>query len=100
MNRLHRPLRRSTVVGSTMLFLGLAIASWTAPTTALAQGTPEQRQACSGDAQRLCGHTIPDERRTGACLASNRRNLSPACRAVFSSGGKARRGKVRRSRRR
>jgi hypothetical protein len=90
--RLHRPIIAAA-------FFGLVIAAWAVPESSLAQGTPEQRQACSGDAQRLCSHTIPDERRTGACLASNRRNLSPACRAVFSSG-KARRGKVKRSRRR
>jgi hypothetical protein len=88
--RLHRPV----IVAA---FLGLAIAAWTAPAPVLAQGTPDQRQACSGDAQRLCSHTIPDERTTGRCLAANRRNLSPACRAVFG-GGKAR--KAKRSRRR
>jgi predicted metal-binding membrane protein len=87
--RLHRPV----IVAA---FLGLTIAAWTVPAPVLAQGTPDQRQACSGDAQRLCSHTIPDERTTGRCLAANRRNLSPACRAVF--GGKAR--KVKRSRRR
>ena len=49
MNR-HKPLRRSTVAVSTALFLGLGLLSWTVPTDALAQGTPQQRQACSGDA--------------------------------------------------
>jgi hypothetical protein len=88
--RLHRPVLAAA-------FLGLAITAWTAPSSGLAQGTSDQRQACSGDAQRLCSHTIPDERTTGRCLAANRRNLSPACRAVIG-GGKAR--KVKRSRRR
>jgi hypothetical protein len=91
--RLHCPLLAAA-------FFGFAIMAWTAPAPVLAQGTPDQRQACSGDAQRLCSHTIPDERTTGRCLAANRRNLSPACRAVFGGGGKARRGKVKRSRRR
>jgi hypothetical protein len=90
--RLHRPLIAAA-------FFGLAIAAWAAPAPVLAQGTPEQRQACSGDAQRLCSHTIPDAQTTGRCLAANRRNLSPACRAAFSSG-KVRRGKIKRSRRR
>ena len=98
MNR-HKPLRRSTVAVSTALFLALGLLSWTVPTDALAQGTPQQRQACSGDAQRLCSHTIPDERTTGRCLAANRRNLSPACRAVFGAG-KATSRKGKRSRRR
>jgi hypothetical protein len=87
-------LRRPLLVAA---FFGLAIAAWAAPAPVLAQGTSDQRQACSGDAQRLCSHTIPDARTTGRCLAANRRNLSPACRAAFG-GGKAR--KVKRSRRR
>ncbi|HEY0566526.1 MAG TPA: hypothetical protein VGD13_00135 [Xanthobacteraceae bacterium] len=94
MSHSKRSLHRPIVVAA---FLGLAIAAWTVPTPGLAQGTPEQRQACSGDAQRLCSHTIPDARTTGRCLAANRRNLSPACRTAFGGGGKAR--KVRRSRR-
>ena len=52
---------------------------------AAAQGTPEQQQACSGDAQRLCSQFIPDASKTGACLAHKRAQLSPACRAVFST---------------
>jgi hypothetical protein len=63
---------------------------------AAAQGTPEQQQACSGDAQRLCGQFIPDASRTGACLASKRAQLSPACRAVFSTPSH---GKPRKTRR-
>ena len=52
---------------------------------AAAQGTPEQQQACSGDAQRLCGAYIPDASKVAACLAKAKRQLSPACRAVFST---------------
>jgi hypothetical protein len=52
---------------------------------AAAQGTPQQQQACGGDAQRLCGEFIPDASKTGACLARKRAQLSPACRAVFST---------------
>jgi len=54
------------------------------PSSATAQGTAEQRQACSGDAQRLCPHTIPDVERTKACMIAKRRALSPACRAAFA----------------
>jgi hypothetical protein len=55
---------------------------------AASQGTPEQQQACSGDAQRLCGEFIPDASKTGACLARKRAQLSPACKAVFSTPSK------------
>jgi hypothetical protein len=69
-------------IAGTLAALGLVGAM----SIALAQqGTPEQQQACSGDAQRLCGQFIPDASKTGACLARAKRQLSPACRAVFST---------------
>jgi hypothetical protein len=73
------------------LIVGLA---WTA-TPATAQGSQAQRDACSGDAMRLCGEFIPDPGRTGACLNSKRAQLSPACRAVFSGGSSVRKAKVK-----
>ena len=33
---------------------------------------------------RLCQAAIPDEGRVAHCLAQNKRNLSPACKIVFS----------------
>jgi hypothetical protein len=55
---------------------------------AAAQGTPEQRAACQGDAQRLCGQYIPDVDRITACMTKNRRYLSRACRLAFEGGSK------------
>ena len=55
---------------------------------AAAQGTPEQQAACQGDAQRLCSAYIPDVDRVRACMAHNRRYLSPRCRAVFEGGAR------------
>src|SRR4051812_2100078 len=49
--------------------MGLALTS--APVAA--QGTPEQRAACQGDAQRLCGQYIPDIDGITACMTQNRR---------------------------
>jgi hypothetical protein len=46
--------------------------------------TQEDADACTPDAFRLCGHVIPDADRVASCLASNKRNLSPACKLVFS----------------
>jgi hypothetical protein len=54
---------------------------------AAAQGTPEQRAACQGDAQRLCGQFIPDVDRITACMVANRRYVSPSCRLAIEGGG-------------
>jgi hypothetical protein len=75
------------------LLVGLA---WTA-TSAAAQGTQAQRDACTGDAMNLCGEFIPDAGRTGACLARKKAQLSPACRAVFS--GPVRNAKTKKAKR-
>ena len=50
---------------------------------ALAQGTAEQRAACTPDAFRLCSAEIPNVSRIVACMQKNKAQLSPACRAVF-----------------
>jgi hypothetical protein len=55
---------------------------------AAAQGTPEQRAACQGDAQRLCGQYIPDIGRITACMTQNRRYLSRGCRLAFERSSK------------
>lgn len=50
---------------------------------ALAQGTDQEREACTPDAMRLCGQFIPDAGRIETCLRSAGPRLSPACYAVF-----------------
>jgi hypothetical protein len=47
--------------------------------------TAEQRQACTGDAFRLCSSEIPDISRITACMAANKSSLSPRCRVVFDA---------------
>jgi hypothetical protein len=47
------------------------------------KGTPEQREACTPDALRLCGQFIPDEDRIEACLREAGPRLSPPCYIVF-----------------
>jgi len=54
-----------------------------APVHALAY-TQEDADACTPDAFRLCQYASPDADRVAACLASNKPNLSPACKIVFS----------------
>jgi hypothetical protein len=45
--------------------------------------TPEQQQACSGDAFRLCGDAIPDVDRVTVCMIRKRSQLSPGCKVYF-----------------
>ena len=48
-----------------------------------AQGTAEQRRACTPDVYRLCAGEIPNARAITACLRRQKASLSPACAAVF-----------------
>ena len=62
--------------------LALALSVSAAP--AAAQGyTPEQEQACTGDAFQLCSAEIPDVSRVTACMVAKQSQLSPPCRAHF-----------------
>jgi hypothetical protein len=45
--------------------------------------TPEQQQACTGDAMRLCGAFVPDVDRITVCMIENKSQLSPGCRVFF-----------------
>lgn len=54
-----------------------------AETSATAQGTEQQRQACTPDVFRLCGAFIPDADRITACLRGNGPRLSRPCYEVF-----------------
>jgi hypothetical protein len=53
--------------------------------TAVEAYTPEQQQACSPDAFRLCGPEIPDVDRVTVCMIRHKAELSPPCRAFFRS---------------
>jgi hypothetical protein len=75
-----------------LILLGAMIAP--AMTPALAQSGPSeavQRQACMGDAMRLCGAYIPDRDRIRNCMAGQIDRLSPPCRAVFNASAQAER---------
>ncbi len=45
--------------------------------------TSEERQACIGDAFRVCWSAIPDRNNVFRCLMDNRPRLNPACRVVM-----------------
>lgn len=57
---------------------------------AFAQGTPEERSACTGDAFQFCSSVIPDVPKIEACLKANLSHLSPECRAEFEPTGGSR----------
>ena len=56
---------------------------------ALAQhgGTPQEQNACSRDASRLCRKDLGNDGAVQACLQHNRARLSASCRKVFESHG-------------
>jgi len=78
------------VARSRNFHLGLMLATalsfsvlWPASSEAY---TPEEQQACSGDAFRLCSSEIPDVDRVTVCMIRNKEQLSPGCRVFFRSG--------------
>jgi hypothetical protein len=67
---------RTTLIG-TALFAALIASS----TPGFAQGTPEQRSACMGDAFKYCSSHIPSVPAVTACMKANYSKLSDACKA-------------------
>jgi hypothetical protein len=76
-------VRLRSVQFGLMLAMGLSVSLWCSPGRAY---TPEQQQACTPDAFRLCSSEIPDVDRVTACMIRNKSQLSPGCRAFFRSG--------------
>jgi hypothetical protein len=85
-------IRRRMLSGTAVLTnLGLAAVLATVCVTYVAaqesgeyRGTSEQQSACMGDVFRLCGSEIPNVSRIVACLARDKRELSPGCKEVFN----------------
>ncbi len=69
--------------GAAAAFLFLLQISSLLQSEAFAQGTPQQREACTPDAFRLCTAYMPDPGRVEACLRASGPRLSPHCYAVF-----------------
>jgi hypothetical protein len=64
------------------LMLATALSISMLPTAGHAY-TPDQQQACTGDAFRLCNSEIPDVDRVTVCMIRNKNQLSPGCRVFF-----------------
>jgi hypothetical protein len=65
--------------------LTIALAALTFASAALAQGTPQQRAACRGDAARFC-KGMNDAGAIQGCLQSNYSRISARCQKVLSGG--------------
>lgn len=84
-------IRSMRMVGLVVAAVGLMIAAVGLPSVGSAQSDEsEQKQACMGDAFRFCASSIPDRQLVGRCLASNRDQLTPACRNMIDGGKSAR----------
>jgi hypothetical protein len=70
---------RKPLVAIAALAFALLVTS--GPRTALAN---DDAAACTPDVLRLCSSDIPWRERIVACLAANKRKLSPPCFKVFS----------------
>jgi hypothetical protein len=73
-------------VRSRIFQFGLILAAALSVSMSPAAGqdyTPEQQQACTGDAMRLCGAFVPDVDRITVCMIENKSQLSPGCRVFF-----------------
>jgi len=69
--------------------VSLALLSATAlPAPSFAQGTLEQRVACTPDVLRLCSAFIPNADEITACLREKNSELSVACNSAFEAGMK------------
>lgn len=68
----------------------LAALSGLSSAPAVAQGhmgTPQEQNACSRDASRLCRKDLGNDNAVQSCLQANRAKLSRACSKVFQSHG-------------
>ena len=72
--------------------LTLVASGWT-----VSAETAEERQACIGDAFRVCWSAIPDRNNVLQCLVENRNRLTPDCREVITRYTRLHRHKVTRS---
>jgi hypothetical protein len=64
---------------------GIALAVLVQPGAGFAY-TPEEQQACSPDAMRLCGEFVPNVDAITACMIKKKAQLSPQCKVFFRAG--------------
>jgi hypothetical protein len=64
--------------------VGLVAAFLLGAVTVSSAETPEQRQACTDDAFRVCNDAIPDRDRVFRCLLHNSATISSLCRTALA----------------
>jgi hypothetical protein len=69
-------MRSALFAGTVAVMVACAFFPW----QALAQGSIEERRACTPDAIRLCREFIPDPGKIAACLTARKAQLSDLCR--------------------
>ena len=67
---------RTSLIGTAIVAALLA-----ASTPGFAQGTAQQRAACTGDALKFCSAHIPNVSAVTTCMKANYSKLSNACKA-------------------
>ena len=72
---------RTALIGTAVLATVLATSS-----AGFAQGTPEQRSACMGDAFKFCSAEIPNIPKITSCMKANYSKLSSGCKAAAAKG--------------
>jgi hypothetical protein len=85
MNMESRIKFRSMSLAQWWVLLALLSAT-VSPAPSFAQGTPEQRLACTPDVLRLCSAFIPNADEITICLRERNAELSNACRTAFEAG--------------
>lgn len=75
----------SNVLAGTVLISAVLLPSMLLPSMVRAQGTEEERRACTPDVMQLCREFIPNVAAITQCLIDKRRELSPACRLVMTA---------------
>jgi hypothetical protein len=73
---------KTSMVAATF---GVALAVLVRPGASLAY-TPEEQQACTPDAMRLCSDFIPNVDAITACMIQKKAQLSPQCAVFFRRG--------------
>jgi hypothetical protein len=80
---LEDPMSRAALMAIAALIVGACDAR-----AETGNGTPQEREACSRDASRLCRKQMADgDNAVQQCLQQNRERLGRACRKVFQDHG-------------
>lgn len=86
-------LRARLAAAALATLLGVVAAAAPSARAQDAEGSAEERQACTPDVFSLCSSAIPDAQQVRACLARRVDELSPGCREVFDRRARAQLGR-------